>query len=76
MPPQPTGPSCTPSTWPACTPVALWLGFFLFYNAIHLASWASIRYRLPTDAVMLIFAGLALTRVGEWILSVMADHDC
>jgi 4-amino-4-deoxy-L-arabinose transferase-like glycosyltransferase len=42
------------------TPVALWLALFLVYTALHLASWASIRYRLPTDAVAVLFAGLAI----------------
>jgi hypothetical protein len=26
---------------------------------IHLLSWALIRYRLPVDAVLIVFAGLA-----------------
>ena len=36
-----------------------WLLFYLFvaiYSAIHLLSWALIRYRLPVDAVLLVFA--------------------
>jgi 4-amino-4-deoxy-L-arabinose transferase-like glycosyltransferase len=37
--------------------------FVLVYTAIHLLSWALIRYRLPVDAVLLIFAGLALEKV-------------
>jgi len=45
------------------SPVFLWLGFVVFYNAMHLASWATIRYRLPTDAVMVIFAGLAIVEL-------------
>ena len=40
-------------------------GFILYlfafsYTAVHLLSWALIRYRLPVDAVLLIFAGAAL----------------
>ncbi|RME42393.1 MAG: hypothetical protein D6796_14490 [Caldilineae bacterium] len=37
---------------------------FLFmgvYTAIHLLSWALIRYRLPVDAVLLLFAAVPLT---------------
>jgi 4-amino-4-deoxy-L-arabinose transferase-like glycosyltransferase len=55
-----------PGSSPRCfkawlkTPVALWLAFFVVYTAVHLASWASIRYRLPTDAVTIIFAGLGV----------------
>ena len=33
--------------------------FIVIYSGIHLLSWASIRYRLPVDAVFLLFAGLA-----------------
>ena len=41
-----------------------WL-LYLFigvYTLIHLLSWALIRYRLPVDAVLVVFAGLALAR--------------
>ncbi len=34
--------------------------FALVYTAIHLLSWALIRYRLPVDAVLLVFAALAI----------------
>jgi 4-amino-4-deoxy-L-arabinose transferase-like glycosyltransferase len=34
--------------------------FIGIYTAIHLLSWALIRYRLPVDAVLVIFAGLGL----------------
>jgi hypothetical protein len=37
----------------------LWL-FMLFYTAIHVLSWALVRYRLPVDAILMLFAGLAL----------------
>jgi hypothetical protein len=35
------------------------------YTMVHLLSWALIRYRLPIDAILLLFAGLALARVGR-----------
>ncbi|MFQ5614637.1 MAG: ArnT family glycosyltransferase, partial [Anaerolineae bacterium] len=34
--------------------------FVLVYTAIHLLSWALIRYRLPVDAVLIVFASAAL----------------
>jgi len=37
-------------------PGSLLLLFFLVYVGVHLLSWAGIRYRLPADAVMLVFA--------------------
>lgn len=43
----------------------LLLLFGLVYTGVHLLSWAGIRYRLPTDAVGLIFAAGGVT----WILN-------
>jgi hypothetical protein len=37
--------------------------FIVIYSAIHLLSWSLIRYRLPVDAVLLIFAGLAFLQL-------------
>jgi hypothetical protein len=44
----------TPSAW-------LMYLFVITYTGMHLLSWALIRYRLPVDAVMVIFASLAVT---------------
>lgn len=33
--------------------------FMLVYSGIHLLSWAYVRYRLPLDAVLVVFAALA-----------------
>jgi 4-amino-4-deoxy-L-arabinose transferase-like glycosyltransferase len=44
-------------------PAALLVLFALLYTAIHLLSWALIRYRLPVDAVMVIFAGSAVVEL-------------
>lgn len=41
-------------------PVFLLLLFCLVYTAVHLLTWALIRYRLPVDAVLLIFAGVGV----------------
>ena len=38
-------------------------GFMVFYTALHLMTWSMIRYRLPVDAVLLIFAALALAKI-------------
>jgi len=37
--------------------------FIIIYTAIHLLSWALIRYRLPIDAVLIIFAGAAVVEI-------------
>jgi hypothetical protein len=48
-------------------PAGLLLLFALVYSGVHLLSWALIRYRLPVDAVMLVFAanGLAYAAYGR-----------
>lgn len=45
----------------------LLLLFASFYSLIHLLSWSLIRYRLPVDAVLLIFAGHGLAVAGQWV---------
>ena len=40
--------------------VTLLLLYAATYSAIHLLTWAMHRYRLPVDAVMMVFVGLAL----------------
>lgn len=46
--------------------VSLLLFFCLTYSLIHLASWANVRYRLPVDAVLIMFAAYALQRLWVW----------
>jgi len=41
--------------------------FICIYTTIHLISWALIRYRLPVDAVLLIFAAYGLIDLGKRI---------
>jgi len=37
--------------------------FMLVYTGIHLVTWAMIRYRLPVDAVLILFASLAFVDI-------------
>jgi len=39
---------------------ALLLLFLVFYSGLHILTWAMVRYRLPVDAVCLLFAALAV----------------
>lgn len=50
------------TAWRACLPLYLFAGT---YTMLHLLSWALIRYRMPVDAVLLVFAGLACDRA--WV---------
>jgi len=38
----------------------LLFAFVAVYSLIHILSWANVRYRLPVDAVLIIFAGYGL----------------
>jgi hypothetical protein len=41
----------------------LLLIFAVIYSAIHMLSWALVRYRLPVDAVLVTFAGCGVVEV-------------
>lgn len=45
--------------------VILLVLFALGYTGLHLLTWALIRYRLPVDAILLIFAGYGLVDLSE-----------
>ena len=50
-------------------PITALLYLYAFvYSGIHLLSWAMHRYRLPVDAVLMVFVGLAWVDLGERIL--------
>lgn len=49
-------------------PIFLLLLFCLVYTSVHLLTWALIRYRLPVDAVLLVFAGYGLVDLAERLL--------
>ena len=42
------------------SPTGLLIFFSIIYTSVHLLTWALIRYRLPVDAALIPFAGLAL----------------
>lgn len=50
------------------SPIALLLLFVSVYTIIHLLSWSLIRYRLPIDAVLLIFASLAVVDIANRVI--------
>jgi 4-amino-4-deoxy-L-arabinose transferase-like glycosyltransferase len=56
--------------WRSFMPLYL---FMVLHTGIHLLTWPSPRYRLPVDAVLIIFAGLALfelaKRSRQWLRS-------
>ena len=39
--------------------------FIAFYSVLHILTWAMSRYRLPVDAVALLFAAMAIVELGE-----------
>jgi 4-amino-4-deoxy-L-arabinose transferase-like glycosyltransferase len=50
------------------SPIGLLVLFVSIYSLIHLLSWSLIRYRLPVDSVLLIFAGLAVVDLTRRII--------
>lgn len=44
--------------------------FVVVYTMIHLLSWALVRYRLPVDAVLILFAGTAFVDLYRRLLGV------
>lgn len=59
--------------------LARWRGFLPLYlfmvihTGIHLLSWPAPRYRLPVDAVLMVFAGLALLELGRRFVAWRRD---
>lgn len=47
------------------SPVLLLYVFVLVYTGIHILTWTLVRYRLPVDAVLMLFAGLAVVHLAE-----------
>jgi len=47
--------------------VILFLLFIVVYTTVHLASWANVRYRLPVDAFLILFAACAINDlIARW----------
>jgi len=53
------------------SPFALVYLFILVYTGIHVLTWTLVRYRLPIDAFLLMFAALAIFKLVEWLSSVL-----
>jgi hypothetical protein len=51
------------------SPMFLIMLFSIFYTILHLLIWALIRYRLPVDAVLILFSGPAVIDVSGRIHS-------
>lgn len=49
-------------------PQTLLVLFMLFYTALHVLTWTLIRYRIPIDAILILYAGLALVTLEEKFL--------
>jgi len=47
------------------SPAGLLIIFAVVYASVHILTWTLIRYRLPVDATLIPFAGLALTEITQ-----------
>ena len=54
------------SRWRRYTPLSLFIGI---HTAIYLLTWPSPRYRLPVDAVLIVFASLAVLELSMQLLA-------
>lgn len=45
------------------SPEGLLMLFAVVYSGVHILTWTLIRYRLPVDAVLILFAGMALVDI-------------
>lgn len=61
------------------SPVVLLLVVSLVYTAVHILTWTLVRYRLPVDAIFLMFAGVAVVHLADRVpglrrlVSLVAD---
>jgi hypothetical protein len=51
------------------SPFTLLYLFMLVYSGIHILTWTLIRYRIPVDVLLVIFAGYGLVDLGERVFS-------
>jgi hypothetical protein len=49
------------------SPICPILGFGIVYSGIHILTWSLVRYRLPIDALFLIFASLSLAKIFQFL---------
>lgn len=56
------------------SPFTLIYLFGLFYTGVHILTWTLVRYRLPVDAFLAIFAGLALMQIGLAVKARLAPQ--
>ena len=49
--------------------------FLAVYTGIHVLTWTLIRYRLPLDAFLIIYAGLTAVKLGEWVTERVNDFE-
>ena len=54
------------SRWSSFGPLYL---FMIVHTGIYLLSWPAPRYRLPVDAVLMVFAGLALLELAKQLIA-------
>ena len=52
------------------SPIGLLVLFIVVYSGVHILTWTLIRYRLPIDAVLIPFAGLALVELAEKLFKI------
>lgn len=57
------------------SPQGLLMVFTIVYSAVHILTWTLVRYRLPVDAVLIPFAGLALVEIAQKFLPSSINYS-
>lgn len=57
------------------SPIVMLLLYAALYTVMHLLTWTLIRYRLPVDAILILFAGLGLTQLVQWLTTRRRNVD-
>ncbi len=58
-----------------CSPIFLLSLFIVIYSLIHIFTWTLIRYRLPVDAVLVLFAAVSLSKLIQKSQREKAIHN-
>jgi 4-amino-4-deoxy-L-arabinose transferase-like glycosyltransferase len=53
------------------SPSFLLMLFILVYSGVHILTWTLVRYRLPVDAVLMVFAALAIYDLVERLVKLV-----
>jgi hypothetical protein len=57
---------------PPCSGHLLLMLFVITYTLIHLLTWSLIRYRLPVDSILVLYAAVGVLRLADRLMALKA----